>query len=82
MKNITELTQEQIDKMPGWVEKWVKNGLQTGETNFEVVENAIRKEYEICKLPEPKYVFKADSPFQAVIMYKYIVELMNELNNK
>lgn len=66
-KKITELTQEQKDAIPGWVDKWIKIGLKTGEADWETFDKAIRKCYTFAGLDGDNVeVIKAESPLVVV----------------
>ena len=46
MKYIEKLTQSQKEMMPVWRDKWIKIGLQTGETDWDTFEKYIKVCYE------------------------------------
>lgn len=46
MKTIRELTDAQKARMPEWADKWIRIGLQTGETDWKQAESALKICYE------------------------------------
>lgn len=77
---ITELTQEQIDKLPYYVEKWTKINLSTAETDVDAVKPFILEQYKIAKLAEPKYFFKFRSPIESAHAI-FMVDTLSEFND-
>lgn len=69
----TELTQEQIDKCPLYVKKWVDIGLSTEPVDRELAEKAINQMYECGKVDKPKKIVWFKSPLS---MYIGIHEVM------
>jgi hypothetical protein len=65
-KKITSLTQEQIDQIPGWADKWIKIGLNTDPADFDRAEAAVLKCYDLIKAPRPKKVLRVSSPWAAI----------------
>lgn len=66
MTAIKSLTQEQINQMPGWVDKWVKIGLSTEPADFDKAEVAIRKCYTLINAPQPEKILREASPMAAI----------------
>jgi hypothetical protein len=62
---ITKLTQQQIDKLPAWVEKWIDIGLSTQPADFESATEAALRAYELCGLKQPMIVLRMGSPYAA-----------------
>ena len=63
MKIIDKLTKEQEARMLEWRHKWIKIGLQTGETDWETGEENIRLAYKKAKIPFPnKPIIHVQSP--------------------
>jgi hypothetical protein len=61
-KLIEELTQEQKDKFPYYVKKWLDIGLNTEPCNVELTKKLVKDAYKVAKLPAPKYFFHFKSP--------------------
>ena len=64
---INELTKEQINKFPEYVDYWFKIGLSTEPLDFEKAKKAAISCYKQADLAEPKYFYKFQSPFSAAI---------------
>ncbi|MEE9451850.1 MAG: hypothetical protein V3V61_03730 [Gammaproteobacteria bacterium] len=62
---IEKLTQEQIDKMPLYVDRWLKIALSTEPLDFGRAKEAAIKCYEIAGLEPPKYFYHFESPYSA-----------------
>jgi hypothetical protein len=62
VKRIEELTEEQKAQIPGWVDKWTKIGLQTGEADWPTFEEAVPKCYRFADLEPPEMIVRASSP--------------------
>lgn len=62
---ITELTQEQKDMIPGFVEEWLKIGLSTEPSDRKATEKAIQNIYTELNLEVPNIVWK-NSPIEAI----------------
>ena len=62
MKKIEKLTVEQESKLEVYKDKWLKIGLDTGETDKEEAEKWINKAYEVAGLKPPSKIVWADSP--------------------
>ena len=62
MKKIEKLTQEQIDKMAEWRDKWTAIGLSTEPANRPEAERAIGMIYAAAGKAAPRIVW-CDSPF-------------------
>lgn len=65
-EKITSLSQEQIDRIPEWTEKWIKIGLSTEPADFDRAEEAVLKCYDLIGEPRPKTVIRASSPWAAI----------------
>ena len=65
-KQITKLTQEQIDRIPEWVDKWIQIGLSTEPADFDAAIDAGLKIYDACGLDRPQVVLRARSPIECV----------------
>ncbi len=61
-KKITKLTKKQEAMFPVWVEKWVKIGLQTGETDWDTFDKFFPVCYEKAGLQYPKNIVRVHSP--------------------
>jgi hypothetical protein len=61
-KRINELTQAQKNRIPGWVEKWIKIGLQTGPADREGFERGVRECYRFAGMADPKAIVWVPSP--------------------
>ena len=64
---IEKLTQEQIDKFPSYVEKWLSIGLSTEQCDREKCKNIIADVYGVAGLKAPKIIIWLDSPFQGAM---------------
>ena len=53
MRKITKLTSEQEAAIPGWVDKWIAEGLRTDEADWEKAEQGIRECYAHAGIPFP-----------------------------
>jgi len=62
MDRIDKLTKEQEKMVPIWRDKWIKIGLKTGETNWEVVEKYLPICYEKANIKYPKNIVRVSSP--------------------
>jgi len=62
MKRIDKLTPEQEAMIPAWVDKWIKIGLQTGETDWETFDKYMPICYEKAGLKYPTKVIRIQSP--------------------
>ena len=78
MKKITKLTKKQKARIPEWVEKWVKIGLQTGEMDFEKFKKNIKICYEKAGLECPSRIIRVPSPMFGA----YVASLAHEIWNK
>jgi hypothetical protein len=68
MKKIDKLSQEQIDKFPEYVNKWVKIGINTEPTNMTKAKKFIKKAYEVAGLTPPKYfIGPVNGPYEAAL---------------
>lgn len=63
---LTKLTKEQEDRMPEWVEKWVKIGLCTDPADFDAAEKAVLDCYKLIDHPEIPEVLRVGSPHAAI----------------
>jgi hypothetical protein len=70
MARLNELTQEQIDAMPLYVDKWVKVGLSTERVDFERAKGLVAKAYEKAGLALPKVYHFARGPREGFAIYK------------
>lgn len=66
-KEITELTEEQRAAMPGWVDKWVANGLSTEPADFDKAEKAAVACYNLIGKPAPTIRLHMGSPYAAIV---------------
>jgi hypothetical protein len=62
---ITELTQAQLEKMPLYVDKWIKIGIDTA-FNEEQARQSIIETYKCANLKEPGKILFFDSPLSAI----------------
>lgn len=62
MKYIKELTVEQKARIPEWIDKWIKIGLKTGETDWETFEKYIEVCYQKANIPFPEKIIRVSSP--------------------
>ena len=81
-KYIKELTEEQKARMPEWVDKWVKIGLQTGETDWDTFDENIKLAYEKAKVPFPTRVVRVSSPFIGALASSIAHEVWNKRNKE
>lgn len=65
---ITELTKEQTDRFPEFVDRWTKIGLSCEPLDDEKVKAAIHKLYACGGINPPKEIKIVDSPYAGVIM--------------
>lgn len=66
---IESLTQEQIDKQPEYVDKWVKIGLCTDPADFEGVIQHIKDAYTVADETPPQFfIGPVNSPYDAAIV--------------
>ena len=75
---LSELTQEQWEKVAQWREYYIKAGTQTTPADRPKAEAAVRRMYETHKLKPPPVFFWFDSPFQAYKAYSVMVKLPPE----
>lgn len=66
MKKIESLTQQQIDAMPGYVERWTAIGRSTEPANPQEAKKYIDQAYTNVGLKAPTYHFHLKSPISAV----------------
>lgn len=66
MKKIKTLTNEQINLLPVYRDKWIKVGLDTSPLNHQACIDAVCLAYKIAKQPKPKYFIFADGPVEAI----------------
>lgn len=66
VKKITKLTKEQIDRMPEFVERWTKIGLDT-TYNEDRAKAAVLKAYKCAGLKEPKNFIFCGSPYAGAV---------------
>src|SRR3990167_7925762 len=81
-KYIKELTEEQKARMPEWGDKWVKIGLQTGETDWDTFDENIKLAYEKAKVPFPTRVVRVSSPFIGALASSIAHEVWNKRNKE
>ena len=62
MKYIEELTLEQKERIPEWVDKWIKIGLKTGETDWKTFEKYILICYQKAGIKFPNKIIRVQSP--------------------
>jgi len=62
MKKLNKLTEEQKSQFKSWVDKWVKIGLKTGETDWETFGKNIEICYKKANKKFPKKIIKVQSP--------------------
>jgi len=68
MKKLEALTQEQINKFPVYVEKWLKIGLNTtNPLNKPKIEECLNEVYKTAGLTSPKDFMYLQSPLQGCI---------------
>ncbi len=80
---IKKMTQEQIDKMPHYVDKWLKIGLGVGDCDLGESIKAAKRAYKTAGLSEPKYFYIFDSPLSAAIAEAMIALLAkNQLQDQ
>lgn len=72
---INELTKVQIEKMPAYVDKWLKIGLCTDRMDREAAIAAAKKAYKLAGLKEPTNFHFTKSPMDAI-------RLISELDPK
>lgn len=78
-KKIESLTQEQIDLMPVYRDKWIDIGFSTEPLNFEKAKEALCLAYESAGLSPPNVFLTADSPMDAIsVLQKYDSSLSKE----
>jgi len=68
-QKITELTQEQLDLIPAWNEKWIAIGLSTELINREKAEASLLAFFKYLKFKKPKF-FYCDGPKAAFDLVK------------
>lgn len=62
VKTITDLTPEQLARIPSWVEEWIAEGLRTDPADREKFEKSVADCYTTCNLTPPKQVVWVMSP--------------------
>ena len=62
MEKITELTQEQKEAIPAYIEKWIAIGLKTGETDWKTFDRFMPICYQKTRLTYPTRVVHVKSP--------------------
>lgn len=65
---IESLTDEQIQKMPLYVEKWIRIGLNTEPLDYDKAKECAKVIYKNANLEPPKFFFRAQSPISAAYM--------------
>ena len=83
MRKITRLTSEQEAAIPGWVEKWIAEGLRTDEADWEKAEQGMRECYAHAHIPFPAHgLFHVQSPLATVCVIKTVSEAAGEAVDK
>lgn len=75
MSKIEQLTQEQIDQMPSYVEKWLGIGLSKEPVDFDNAVEAAKLAYKCAGLDEPKHFYTTTGPNHAI---EFITQLFKE----
>jgi hypothetical protein len=71
---VIELTQEQIDLLPVYRDKWLKIGLDTTPLDKDKATKAIHKAYECGGLEPPKEIIFTESPLDSYNVYKNLID--------
>lgn len=74
---ITELTEEQKNKMSEYVDKWKKIGLSCEPVDKQLAEKAINLCYEKANLPIPKKIIWFGSPYSMLIKVGILKNIKN-----
>lgn len=78
MEKIEKLTKEQEAMMPIWRDKWIKIGLQTGETDWKTFEENIPLAYAKAKIPFPnKPIIRVQSPLVGAFTASIAGKILN-----
>ena len=77
---IKELTEEQKLYFPEWVEKWIKIGLQTGETDWDTFDKYMPICYEKAGLQYPKTTVRVDSPLVGALAASISRSVLSYIN--
>lgn len=72
---IKELTQEQIEQFPKYVDKWLKIGLSTQSCDKEKAQQAVKEAYKVAGLKEPTIFIWLDSPIAGCYGAEYLNQL-------
>ena len=76
---IESLTQEQIDKFPVYVDKWVTRGLNTDPCKFDKCKPVLKKVYTVAGIDVPKFVIgPINSQYEGGIVEKILKRYVDE----
>ena len=79
---IERLTNEQVDKLAEYRDKWLKIGLCCDPCDFEASKRAAIKVYGSAGLDPPQYYFVTDSPLSGAIVGVYLKILLSSSGNQ
>ncbi len=79
---INQLTNKQIEKMPYYVDKWLKIGLSIEPFNEKEIKKSVKKLYNLAGLKEPNFVIFVDCPYSIIIASIIIKNIFYQLKNK
>jgi hypothetical protein len=78
VKRIDKLTKEQVLMMKPWADKWIKIGLQTGETDWDTFDKYMPICYEKAGLKYPKRIIRVSSPLVGVFASSIAAKILND----
>ena len=64
-EKLTQLTPEQEEQIPGWIEKWTEIGLSTEPADWATAIEGIHEEYRLAGLEPPDKLICLGSPLAA-----------------
>ena len=76
-KKLDSLTQDQINKFPEYVEKWVNIGLSTEPCNHPLAEAALRAAYRVVNIPPPELIIWLNNPRDLIIAESIILSFLS-----
>ena len=79
---ITKLTNKQIEKIPYYIDKWLKIGLSTEPFDEIEIKKSVKKLYNLGGLKEPNFIIFVDCPYSIIIASIIIKNIFGKLNNQ
>lgn len=81
MKKITELTQEQLDLLPSYRDKWIEIGLTCKPADRARAEAGIMEAYKSAKQTAPELILWGASPLEGVRIFDILIENKEHLES-